>query len=173
MAELVRRSLDPTKPVSLTKTELEIARLTVEGFISEAMALKGNHNCGWPLSLDDAAKAMGYKLKRVRTYLDLMPEFNAYRAQLLKGRRESESARNLATAVAIRDDPGDGRAADKTVQLKAIGVIEGKAGHPAVQVNVNQVSNVANITAGYVIRLGRFREPEAPSPLPLTIKHEP
>lgn len=153
-----RRSLDPAKPLGLTKVEQEIARLTVEGFISEAMAREGNHHCGWPLSLDDAARAMGYRLKRARTYLDSLPEFNAYRAKLLKGRRESEQARNLATAIAIRDNPGEGLPADRTVQLKAIGVIEGNE-KPGVVVNVNQTNNSATISPGYVIRLPASKAP--------------
>jgi hypothetical protein len=39
------------------------------------------------------------------------------------------------------------------VRLKAIGVIEGNEGKAGVVVNVNQTSNVATITPGYVIRL--------------------
>lgn len=163
-APLTRRSLDPSRPIGLTRLELEIARLTVEGFISEEMARAGNTNCGWPLSLRDAAKATGYRIKRAMTYLDLLPEFQAERARLLKGRRQSEEAGNLATAVMIRDDPGDGKAADRTVQLKAIGVIEGNDKAPGVVVNVQQ-NSVAAISPGYVIKIP-VRQPPA-------IEHEP
>jgi len=82
-APLTRRSLDPGRPISLTKTEMEIARLTVFGKISEGMARQGNTREGWPLTLDQAARDCGYKLKRARTVLDVSPEFNAYRQQLL------------------------------------------------------------------------------------------
>jgi hypothetical protein len=132
--------------------------LTVEGFISEAMALAGNHNCGWPLSLRDAAKATGYRVKRALSYLDSLPEFQAERARLLKGRRESEAARNLATFIKIRDERGEGLAADRTVQLKAVAAIEGKDKTPAVVVNVAQTN--ANLVAGYVIKIP-MRQPPA------------
>ena len=105
-----------------------------------------------PLSLEEAARAEGYRLRRARSYLADLPAFNAYRRHLLKERRESEQARNLATAIAIRDDEGDGSAATKTVQLKACAFIEGPPDKgPAVTVNVNQTSN--NLVAGYIIRL--------------------
>ena len=74
-----------------------------------------------------------------------LPAFNAYRRQLLKERRESEQARNLATAIAIRDDEGDGSAATKTVQLKACRSSRARPSKAAVTVNVNQQTNVAAI----------------------------
>jgi hypothetical protein len=67
------------------------------------------------------------------------------RRELLDGKRKAELARNLATAIAIRDDEGENLAADRTVRLKAIQVIDGKGGGG---VNVNQTSNVATITPG-------------------------
>jgi hypothetical protein len=67
------------------------------------------------------------------------------RRELLDGKRKAELARNLATAIAIRDDEGENLAADRTVRLKAIQVIDGKGGGGG---NVNQTSNVATITPG-------------------------
>ena len=66
------------------------------------------------------------------------------RRELLDGKRKAELARNLATAIAIRDDEGENLAADRTVRLKAIQVIEGSEGKGGGGVNVNQTSNVAN-----------------------------
>jgi hypothetical protein len=86
-----------------------------------------------------------YRLKRARTHLDNLREFSTLRRELLDGKRKAELARNLATAIAIRDDEGENLAADRTVRLKAIQVIEGKGGGV---VNVNQTSNVATITPG-------------------------
>jgi hypothetical protein len=55
-----------------------------------------------------------------------------------------------------RAEEGDGSAADRTVRLKAIGVIEGASDKaPSVTVNVSQTSN--NLVAGYVIRLPASR----------------
>ena len=50
----------------------------------------------------------------------------------MDGRRKAEEARNLVTAILIRDDEGDGSAADRTVRLKAIGVIEGASDKASV-----------------------------------------
>jgi hypothetical protein len=92
---------------------------------------------------------------------------------LLQARREAEKSRNLVTAIAIRDDPGENLAADRTVRLKAISVIEGNEGKGGVVVNVNQTSNVATITPGYVIRLPAgtpMPERIEPASEPLTIE---
>jgi hypothetical protein len=138
-------ALLPTKPPDgLTRIERQIAYRMVEGLPR-------------PLTLLEAARAEGYRLKRARTYLADLPAFNLYRAQLLKARRENEQARNLATAIEIRDDDGDGSAAIRTVRLKACQFIEGKPDGASVVVNVSQTSNVAAISPGYVIRLPASR----------------
>jgi hypothetical protein len=137
--------LVPAKaPDGLTRIERQIAYRMVEGLPR-------------PLTLMEAAKAEGYRLRRARTYLADLPAFNLYRAQLLKARRENEQARNLATAIEIRDDDGDGSAAIRTVRLKACQFIEGTPDGASVVVNVSQTSNVAAISPGYVIRLPASR----------------
>jgi hypothetical protein len=134
-----RHALEPTRPTGLTRTEAQIAYLTVYGLPQ-------------PRTLVQAAKDCGYRIKRARNYLDALPAFNEYRRRLLKERRQSEQARNLATLIQIRDDPGEGKAADRTVQLKAVAAIEGADGKaPSVTVNVSQQTNT--LVAGYVIRL--------------------
>jgi hypothetical protein len=96
----------------------------------------------WPLTLEQAAKFVSYRLKRARTHLDNLPAFSTLRRELLDGKRKAELARNLMTAIEIRDDPGENSAADRTVRLKAIQVIEGSDGKASVTVNVNQQTNV-------------------------------
>jgi hypothetical protein len=54
----------------------------------------------------------------------------------------------LATAIQIRDDEGQGLAADRTVRLKAIAAIEGKPDKAPLEINVHQTNNVATITPG-------------------------
>jgi hypothetical protein len=144
----------------LTEDEEEIARLMVYGLPHEETILGKTIKPDWPLTLEQAAKFVGYRTKRARSYLDNLPEFATHRRQLLDGKRKAELARNLMTAIEIRDDPGENSAADRTVRLKAIGVIEGSEGKGGVVVNVNQQTNVANIQPGYVIRLGKFSQPE-------------
>jgi hypothetical protein len=147
----------PAKPKGLTDDEAEIAHLMVYGLPHEETILGKTIKADWPLSLEQAAKFVGYRTKRARSYLDNLPAFSTHRRQLLDGKRSAELPRNLMTAIEIRDDPGENSAADRTVRLKAIGVIEGNEGKAGVVVNVNQTSNVATITPGYVIRLGKFR----------------
>jgi hypothetical protein len=116
-----------------------------------------------PFTLEEAAKAEGYRLKRAQTYLADLPASNLYPAQVLMARRENEAARNLHAAVATRDDEADGSAATKTVRLKAIQVIEGNEGKASVTVNVNQQTSVAALRPGYVIRLPASRAEAAPA----------
>jgi hypothetical protein len=146
-------SLIPAKPSALTDDEAEIAHLMVYGLPHEETILGKIVKPDWPLTLEQAAKFVGYRLKRARTHLDNLPEFSTLRRELLDRKRSAEMARNLMTAIEIRDDPGENSAADRTVRLKAIGVIEGNEGKGGVVVNVNQTSNIATITPGYVIRL--------------------
>jgi hypothetical protein len=100
----------PPKPAGLTRIEAQIAYLTVFGLPV-------------PRSLEQAAKDCGYRVKRARNYLDNLPAFNAYRQRLLDAQRKNEAARNLATHIKIRDDPGQGLPADRAVQLKAVQAI--------------------------------------------------
>jgi len=154
-------ALSPAKsPASLTEKEQEIARLMVEGHPHGISTRAGWRPAGAPLTLLEAAEVAGYRLKRARQHLDPNPEFRAYCASLLKERRNAEGPRNLATLIRIRDNPGAGLAADRTVQLKAVAAIEGADKAPAVTVNVNQQTNVATVTPGYVIRLPAARPPE-------------
>jgi hypothetical protein len=127
------------------------------------------------LTLEQAAKFVGYRLKRARGFLDNLPEFATHRRELLDGKRKAELARNLATLIEIRDDLGAGLAADRTVRIKAVAAIEGRPDGASVTVNVNQQTNVATITPGYVIRLGKFSQPDPAIDQdrpPITIEHD-
>jgi hypothetical protein len=152
-------------PTSLTDDEQEIARLMVEGLPNEETILGSHVSAGWPLTLEQAARFMGYRLKRARNVLDANPAFNSYRSKLLEARRRAEQPRNLVTAIAIRDDAGDATAATKTVRLKAAAFIEGND-KPGVNVIVNNQTNIAAISPGYVIRLPAQRQASAPGSLP-------
>jgi hypothetical protein len=141
----------PAKAKDLTDDEEEIAHLMVYGLPHEETILGKVVKPDWPLTLEQAAKFVGYRLKRARTHLDHLPEFATHRRQLLDGKRKAELARNLETLIRIRDDEGENLAADRTVRIKAVQAIEGTEGKAGVVVNVNQTSNVATITPGYVI----------------------
>jgi hypothetical protein len=89
----------------LTEDEEEIARLMVYGLPHEETILGKVIAPSWPLTLEQAAKFVGYRLKRARALLDPNPTFRGYAGELLQARRKAEQARNLETAIAIRDDP--------------------------------------------------------------------
>jgi hypothetical protein len=152
----------PAKAKGLTDDEEEIAHLMVYGLPHEETILGKVVKPDWPLTLEQAAKFVGYRLKRARAYLDPNPQFRGYAGELLQQRSKAEQSRNLVAAIAIRDDEGETLAADRTVRLKAIQVIKGNEGKGGVVVNVNQTSNVATITPGYVIRLPASRAEGAP-----------
>lgn len=157
-------ALQVSKPKALSDDEEQIAELMVFGLPSDE-TIRGTHIvAGWPLTLEQAAIFVGVRTRFARNVLDNRPEFQAYRGKMLANRRKAELARNLSRAVEIRDNPGEGLAADRTVQLKAIGVIEGTEGKAGVVVNVNQQNNVATIQPGYVIRLPAIgAQPVAPA----------
>jgi hypothetical protein len=139
-------SLGPVK--GLTAVEAEIARLMIEGLdydeviLGEAVRRTGRSR------LCRRRGRSATNLGRRATSLPIAASSTSC-GRLFKERRESEQARNLATAIEIRDNEG---AATKTVRLKAAAFIEGNE-KPGVTVNVNTQTNVAAITPGYVIRL--------------------
>jgi hypothetical protein len=143
----------PAKAKGLTDDEAEIGRLVTFGLPTDETIDGKLVKADWPLTLEQAARFVGYRCKKARNYLDNLPEFSTYRRQLLDGRRNAEKPRNLQTLIEIRDDPGEGFAADRTVRVKAVQAIEGRPDGPGLTVNVNTQTNVATITPGYVIRL--------------------
>jgi hypothetical protein len=134
----------------------------VDGLDHDEVILGEEVPAFWPLTLVQAARSCGYPMKKARNFLGDHPPFNALRRKIMDGRRKAQEARNLVTAIKIRDDEGDGSAADRTVRLKAIGVIEGASDKASVVVNVSQQTSVATITPGYVIRLPASRAEGAP-----------
>lgn len=131
----------------------------IEGVIVDA---------NWPLTVRQAAKFLGKRVSGCRDMSQEIPFKDLMREKLI-ALRNGERARNLARAVAIRDNPGEGLAADRTVQLKAIGVIEGTEGKAGVVVNVNQQNNtIGAINPGYVIRLPSL----SASPVAPAIAHD-
>ena len=124
----------------------------------------------YPLDLKQGALVLNVKLREARALAD-DPRFVEQLNKLLKQRRASERARNLNVAIEIRDDKGEGLAADRTVRLKAISAIEQTEGK-GVTVNVNQNTITANIQPGYVIRLPAKRDEAAIEAAPMrTIEH--
>src|SRR5271167_3732163 len=97
-----------TKAKGLTDDEAEIGRLVTFGLPTDETIDGQLVKADWPLTLEQAARFVGYRCKKARNYLDNLPEFSTYRRQLLEGRRSAEKPRNLQTLIEIRDDPGEG-----------------------------------------------------------------
>ena len=129
---------------ALTDQHLAVIELMTYGLDEGAMGF----SAGVPLTLIQAADCVGVRRRQARE-IGQTPVFIAELNRQMKGRQQSERPRNLAVAIAIRDDEGDGSAATKAVRLKAIQSIEGRDGPSSVSVNVGVQTNV---TPGYVIR---------------------
>jgi hypothetical protein len=150
-------------PDGLTDREAEIARLMVYGSPDAQIIMNEDIAANWPLSLEQAARFVGYRIRKARR-LASQENFIQFRGKLLRERRESEGPRNLSTLIQIRDDKGEGLAADRTVRLKAAQAIEGVSDKASVNVTVNTQTNVG-IQPGYVIRLPALKPPP-------TIEHQ-
>lgn len=102
-----------------------------------------------PMTFDEAYQRMGIKKGTAAEYFR-HPKARAYYLSLLAGLREREMAKNLATAVEIRDDAEMAKsAAGNRARVEAMKFIEGDHGpQGGVQVNVGVA-----ISPGYVIDL--------------------
>jgi hypothetical protein len=106
---------------------------------------------GTPLKLTEAAIMCRVRLRNARELFSY-PIFKQALASELNALRESEKARSLATVVEIRDDPGNGKAADRKVRLQAAEMILGEGEGKKSGTTVNVFNGTQHITAGIVIR---------------------
>ncbi len=154
LRRLLHRKDLPQLPVSaISEKAEELVRLMVFG-LDENETIDGSLVVAErSLTLRQAALACGMRIRRARQLAET-PVFAARFDRQMRLLRQAEKAANLALAIAIRDEHGDGLAADRTVRLKAIQAIEGadKPGGVNAQIN-NAVGSGAVVNAGYVIRL--------------------
>lgn len=117
---------------------------------------------GWPLSLEEAADVLRIRRRHAR-FIASQKVFQAELAKSLQAMREGAKANALRRVIALVDEQGEGKAADRKVQLQAAQAILGEAvGNPdKASVNVT-VNTGPQIRAGVVIRL----RPDIP-PTPL------
>ncbi len=115
---------------------------------------------GEPLELHEAAQLVGIRQRHARELVQTHIFAREYALELQRV-REGAKAGALATVIGLVHERGNGKAADRKIQLSAAKEILGdeigqKA--PGVQVNIG-----VQVTPGYVIRLpGRRREGDAP-----------
>lgn len=106
---------------------------------------------GEPLTLEEACDALRIR-RRYGRWIASQKVFQHELAKALQQMRDGHRAEALNTVVSVMRNPGEGKAADKKVQIQAAGMILGDAVGPApakpVQVNVG-----VNLQPGIVIRL--------------------
>ena len=126
------------------------AKLVVEymthGVSHPLLARRTNLPPGTPLTLTQAGELAGFRRRRARQLQD-SPAFQTAIAASVAKLRSGEAARSVHTIIATRDAPGDGKAADRKVQLQAAQALLGEGGNrTAVSVTVNNT-----VQPGYTI----------------------
>jgi hypothetical protein len=107
-----------------------------------------------PLSLEQAAAALDIRRRNARQIFATTAFRRLYAASIADV-RSGVHARMVHNMVKIANDPGDGTAADRNVQLKASQAVLGEEAKGSnVTVNVGVQNNVGNIRPGYVLDLG-------------------
>jgi hypothetical protein len=106
-----------------------------------------------PLTLEEAADALGIRRRHARHLFD-QKVFQREFAKELNALRDGAKARALHRVIALLDEEGEGKAADRKVQLQAAQALLGDAvgTPPAKQAPVN-VSVGVSLAPGVVIRL--------------------
>ena len=103
-----------------------------------------------PLTLNQAADVLRIRRRSARALVN-HPAFRSEHAKRMSELRNGEAAMSLHRIIQIRDDGGEGKAADRKVQLTAAQALLGEggsAGGSRVSVNVTNV-----VQPGYVISL--------------------
>jgi hypothetical protein len=124
------RNVNPRKAETLPKAILHAAHAMVHGVDQMMFPDTNRIPPGTPLSWRQAAIAVGILPRTLEPWLTTKPFREAIEAEL-KRRRESEDPVNLALAIAVRDDPGDGSPAAKRARLRAAVFIRGDLTAPA------------------------------------------
>ena len=145
------------KPSTLTKlspTHRLMVEYLVWGCPHNSLAKRVGHRAGTPLTVDECALVLGMRLRAVR-WLSAQPLFQAELARAMRSFRNGQQPASWRKLVELRDDPGQGKAADRKVQLAAALALIGETGEGS-KVNVtvnNQVNTAVQLNAGIVIRL--------------------
>lgn len=105
-----------------------------------------------PLRLEEAADALGIRRRHARHLFEQVV-FQKALSKELNALRDGAKARAMHRIIALVDEPGEGKAADRKVQLQAAQALLGEAvGAGPAQVNVGVTVN-NQLTAGIVVRI--------------------
>ncbi len=151
-----KKHLAPEKLSSLAPEHILMCRYQVWGISSPTRCRQLRVGIDIPLSFKDAAIAARVRVHRARTLIN----DQLYRAELarqLRAFRESLAPEAVRTIAAVMSDPGQGLAADKTVQLKAASILSGDSGNSGgggqTNVQINLGGDGQRLTAGIIVRL--------------------
>jgi hypothetical protein len=101
---------------------------------------------GWPinepLTLEDAAELLGMRKRNARQVFRL-PAFQRLYAQMVGAMRSAGHAKAIRRMIELVDEPCEGKAADRSVQLKASRALIGEADQ-ALNVSVAIQTNIAS-----------------------------
>jgi hypothetical protein len=101
-----------------------------------------------PLSLEDAADVLGIRRRNARQVFGT-PKFQALYAKLVGAMRSGAHAKMVRNMIDIANNPGERKAADRSVQLKAAKAVLGEQDQ-ALNVNVAVQNTVEGPRLGYV-----------------------
>ena len=119
---------------------------------------------GQPLSLEDAATALGLRRRNARQIFET-PAFRKMLNAKIVDLRVGAHPRMIRNMIDIANDPGEGTAADRTVGLKASLAVLGEQAK-GVTVNVGVQTHVAaDIRPGYVLDLSALKDKSELQPL--------
>jgi hypothetical protein len=143
----------PEKLAKLQPRHLLLIQYMIHGISSPVRCRQLRIGVDQPLSLIEAADAARVRRREARR-ISVDPLFHQALHQELKSYRESLHPEAIRTIAAIMNDPGDGSAASKTVQLKASTTLLGEnaSGNGGTNVQIN-LGGAGKITAGIVIRM--------------------
>ena len=171
------KEASPRKPLAkLDVRGRNLLRLMTQGLSieEEEFAEIIGVEIGEPLEVEQAADVLNIRRKNAR-WIAEDPLFIRERAVAVKELLAAKKPRAAFRLGKLVDEPGEGSAADRTVQLKAAQAVLGETiapSRPGVSVTVN--NNVQPLAAGIVIRLPQnIPSPplETKRPEPLTIEH--
>jgi hypothetical protein len=128
---------------------------------------------GQPLSLEDAAAALGLRRRNARQIFET-PAFRKMLTGKIADLRASAHPRMIRNMIDIANDPGEGTAADRTVRLKAsLAVLGEQAKDGGVTVNVGLQNNLASHRPGYILDLSALdRARSDPARIEATVTEE-
>jgi hypothetical protein len=106
-----------------------------------------------PLTLEQAARVIGLKMKNARFLFASQPFLKAYSANLM-AIRNGHKARAVAVLAEVMNTAGDGLASDRAVRIKAASqLLNDSDGRSESQVNLQINNGGPALAPGIVIRL--------------------